>query len=286
MTSPHLSLWPACVKSHPFEQQVAAASAAGYATLAISPPVYRDLQAAGMRAREVRALVADHGIRLGHYDGFSDWAPLRFSSALPAAARAIFDFSCDDCLQICEELELGAICAVGAFGAGEVELPALVEGFARFCERAARHGVQVDLEFLPMWGIHSLAVAWEIVRAAGHPNGAILLDTWHFQRGMPDMELLRALPGGAIRTLQLADAGPLAPGMDLMEDTLRFRRLPGDGDFPLREILAVLAAKGGVTSIGPEIYADAMDALDAQTAARRAAESTRALLADPRSGAW
>lgn len=273
-----IALWPACVKTHSFQQQVAAASAAGFDNLAVSPPVYRALRDAGHSAAELRAIGADHGIRLSHYDGFSDWAPLRFSPSLPEGARAIFDFSAQQCLDICGELGLDKICAVGAFNAGEVELDALVDGFARFCEKAAPLGIQVDLEFLPMWAIADLATAWDIVRRAGCANGAILLDTWHFMRGNPDMTLLRSLPAGAIRTVQIADAGPRPQGVDLFEDTLRFRRLPGEGEFPLREILTLLRDKGGVTNIGPEIYADRMDALDANTAAQLAASSTRQLL--------
>lgn len=276
--APALALWPACVKSHPFEQQVAAAAAAGFDCLPISPPVYKALRARGLSAADVRGIATAHGVRLSHYDGFSDWAPLRFSPYLPAEARAIFDFSADECLEICSELGLDAICAVAAFGAGEVATPDMVEGFARFCDRAAPLGIQVDLEFLPMWAVSTLALAWEIVGAAQRPNGAILFDTWHFQHGDPDMALLRALPAGVIRTVQLADARPKPPARDLFEHCLCYRELPGEGSLPLQEILTVLHAKGGVTNIGPEIYATSMDALDALTAARRGAETTRNVL--------
>jgi sugar phosphate isomerase/epimerase len=271
-------LWPACVKTHPFAAQVRAAASAGFNRLPISPPLYRALQSQGLSAAEGRAIASDHGVQLGHYDGFSDWAPLRFSPSLPQAARAIFDFSADECLQICAELGLDSICAVGAFGAGEVELQALIDAFARFCERAATFGIGVDLEFIPMWGIPTLAMAWDIVRGAGCSNAAILFDTWHFAHGAADLDLLRALPAGSIRTVQLADARRAPPGADLFEQCLRFRELPGEGELPLLAVLQILQQKGGVTSIGPEIYADSIDRLDAASAAAGAALSSRTLL--------
>lgn len=270
------ALWPACVKSHPFEAQVAAAAAAGFDCLAITETTYRNLQAKGMRAADVRAMVADHGIRLGHYDAFFGWVPLHSDSA--SAARAFFESSVGNCLEMCADLGLTAICALGLFGAGEIETSALVDGFARFCERASAIGVSVELEFTPMWGISTLAQAWDIVRRARSSNGSLVLDTWHFGRGGCDMALLRALPAGSIRTVQIADADPSRAGMDLIEECVRFRVLPGEGSLPLQEILQILVEKGGVTCIGPEVYSDFMDTLDAATAARMAGESTARLL--------
>lgn len=274
-----LSLWPACVKAHPFSAQLDAAIAGGFDRLPIAPFQYRTLREAGTTAREIRAMARDRGVRLGHYDGLTDWAPLRFGAAVPAAARAVLDFSTDDCLQMCEELELPAICATGAFAPGEVETPALVDGFGAFCARAAAIGVHVDLEFLPMWGIPDLALAWQIVREAGCANSGVLFDTWHFFRGNPDLGLLRELPAGVIRTVQLADAPLALQGGDLFEDTLRFRKVPGEGELALPAVLAVLAEKGGVENIGPEVYSDEMDGLDATEAALRNARAMRTLLA-------
>lgn len=260
------TLWPACVKSHRFEAQVAATAAAGFDCLAITETTYRDLQASGMRAADVRAMASDHGVRLGHYDAFFGWTP-SYSGV-------------DACLEMCSDLGLTAICAFGLFGAGEVETAALVDAFARLCERAAEIDISVELEFMPMWGIPTLAMAWDIVSGAGCSNGSLLLDTWHFGRGGCDLELLRALPAGSIRTVQIADADPSRAGMALIEECVRFRALPGEGALPLREIVQILAGKGGVTDIGPEIFSDFMDSLDAATAARLAGESTARLLTE------
>lgn len=272
-------LWPACVKSHGFADQLRAVAAGGFDSLPIGPLTYKSLREQGLSPADMVAMAGDQGIRLGHYDGFSDWAPLRLGADLPEAARAVFDVSSDQCLEICQQLGLDAICATGAFAVGEVEVPALADGFAAFCERAAAASIRVDLEFIPMWGIPDLETAWEIVRRADCSNGGILFDSWHFFRGRPDMALLRQLPAGTIATVQVADAATDLQGADLFEDCMRYRRLPGDGDFPLTEVLAILRDKGGVTSLGPEVFSDELDALAAEEAGRRAGAATRRIAA-------
>ncbi|MFV0277582.1 MAG: sugar phosphate isomerase/epimerase family protein [Parahaliea sp.] len=274
------ALWPACVKTHGFRDQLQAAASAGCDTLPIGRLTYRHLREVdGHAAADIRRMADDMGVRLGHYDGFARWAPYDFADGTPVGACEVFADSVDECLAMCDALGLPAICATGVYDPSVAELPRLVDAFGRFCERAASHGVQVDLECIPMWAVPDLATAWAIVGGAACDNGAILLDSWHFFRGAPDLPLLRELPAGSIRTVQLADAGPLPAGRELLEDCLRFRRLPDEGELPLGEFIRILAEKGGVTSIGPEIFSDRLDDLDAIAAAGQAVRSSREALA-------
>lgn len=273
------TLWPACVRAHPFEDQLEAAASAGFDRLCIGPITYQDLIAGGNSPAAIVRMARKHGVALGHYDGFSDWAPIRFGPDLPDAARDIFDVSTDDCLRICNELGLNAICAVGAFQRGQVAMSALIEGFADFCSRAATAGLRVDLEFVPMWGVATLEDAWTIVRESGAENAGILLDMWHFFRGDPDMELLRSLPEGSISAVQLTDAAASLEGNDLFDDCLHYRRLPDQGELPVREVMEILRDKGGVRSVGPEVFSDELDRLDPREAALRTAASSQRVMA-------
>ncbi len=279
MKSLEFTLWPACVKTHAFEDQVRAASSAGFDALPIGPLTYRELRERGYSPGKILDLTRNEGIALGHFDGFGAWAPLRYDHQLPEAARAVFDVSVDECLKICGELELKAICATAAFAPGKVPVSAMIDSFGEFCLRAAGAGLRVDLESIPMWGIPDLATAWTIVRESGANNAGVLLDIWHFSRGNPDMSLLREMPPGSIATVQLADATSATRGADLFEDCMRFRRLPGKGELAVVEILEILRDKGGVTSIGPEIFADELDRLDAEEAAQRCASASKDVLA-------
>jgi hypothetical protein len=68
-------------------------------------------------------------------------------------------------------------------------------------------------------------------------NAGIMLDTWHFSRGNPDFALLKSLPGECLVSVQVADARRDQRGATLFEDTVRFRKFPGEGELPIAESL-------------------------------------------------
>jgi sugar phosphate isomerase/epimerase len=74
------------------------------------------------------------------------------------------------------------------------------------------------------------------------------------------------------------DDGPLEPEPDLVAATLHDRRLPGAGGFDLVGLCRALA--GSSAPIGVEVFSDSLHALGPVEAARRAADSTRAVLAE------
>ena len=113
----------------------------------------------------------------------------------------------------------------------------------------------VHLEFTPFSGIPDLATAWDVVRSADRPNGGLVFDTWHYFRGRRDDALLREIPGERIFAVQINDAAAQPQGR-LVVDTWRFRRLPGDGDFDLPEVLEILAAKRGIGPPGIEVLSE------------------------------
>lgn len=272
-----ISLWPACVRNHSFQQQVAAASQAGYTHLPIGLTTYNALRKEGFSDQGIIQLAQDHQVQLGHYDGFSDWAPVRFNDDLPDEAKQVFDASGEQCLEICHNLGIDTICATGTFNAGQFPVAQLGEGFGRFCELAASANVQVDLEFLPMWGVNNLQTAWDILRHSQPSKGFLMVDTWHFQRSGSSLELLQSLPSGTVRTAQLADATFALQADTLFEDCLVFRKLPGQGEFELLPILKEFKRQG-VDNIGPEIFSAELDLLTANDAAQRCLNATRSCL--------
>ena len=56
---------------------------------------------------------------------------------------------------------------------------AMVDTFGALCERAAVHGAELTLEFIPGSGIPDLATALDIVTRTAAPNAGVLVDTWH-----------------------------------------------------------------------------------------------------------
>jgi sugar phosphate isomerase/epimerase len=271
-------LWPACVQTYAFPQQIAAAAAGGFTHLAVSPYTYKQTIAAGITPRTMKAIAADAGVVLGPLDTVTGWAPVR----VPAGAEALadrLDFTLSECFAICEALELTTVTAIGGFALNQVPQDALLDGFCKLCDLAAARGIWVDLEFMPLFGLPDLAAAWEIVSRAARPNAGILVDTWHFLKGNANWELLRAIPGELFVNVQVADALARPLGSSLREDCGRYRRFPGEGELALCEVLTILRDKGRLKSIGPEIFSDEINALAPDEAGRRAAATTRRVAA-------
>ena len=56
------------------------------------------------------------------------------------------------------------------------------------------------------------------------------------------------------------------------------RRMPGEGEFRVRETLAVLKQTGGLNNVGPEVFSPDIDALSAEEIAARCRACMAAVL--------
>lgn len=116
-----------------------------------------------------------------------------------------------------------------------------IDRFGAACDVAAEFGLAVDLEFLPMLAVNSLAMAERIVAGAGRDNGAVMIDTLHIHRGGDSVETLRQANPRWLRYLQVCDATEPPPDHETMFHQARFdRRMPGDGVIPNASYLEVL----------------------------------------------
>ncbi|MEX2202755.1 MAG: sugar phosphate isomerase/epimerase family protein [Actinomycetota bacterium] len=254
-----------------FDARVAAAAHAGYAGLGILIDDYDAIRARGRTDAELRGILQDQGIGVPEVEFLYHWT---CTDEREAFSRALED---------------RLYRAADAFGAhhlnmGDVnpsrEMPPhelAAERFAAICDRAAEHGLQVALEFLPWSGIPDAATAWDIVRTAGRPNGGINLDVWHHFRGAADDDMLRAIPPERIVCVAISDADAEVVG-DLIEDTTRRRRLPGEGSFDLVGFLRLLDEMGVGAPVTVEILSDEQNARPTDEAARVAIAATRAVM--------
>jgi sugar phosphate isomerase/epimerase len=157
----------------------------------------------------------------------------------------------------------------------DLSIDQLVDGFARFCDAAQSAEVLVHIEYFPFSGIRDLATTLEVVQRADRPNGGVLVDTWHHERG-PDAGEPSRLRDVATSVLgiQLNDAAIVA-GDDVRHECMHARELPGDGVATSPAMIAALRTGGCVAPVGVEVYSDkvqAMDPRDAAIAVRRATE--------------
>jgi sugar phosphate isomerase/epimerase len=268
-------LWSATLGPASLRERIEAAAANGYHGITVRP---HDIGELRRDARDVARVCADgreRGVEHLVLEALSAWydhepAPDWF----PSAAETI-----EDHLRAAEAFGCTDLNVVAPLRTASETTESLTERFAVVCDRCAEAGLAVHLEFTPFPPIGSLATAWEIVRGAARTNGGILFDTWHFFRGVPDLDLLAGVPGERIFSVQVSDGAPELRE-SLVKDTFRHRLLPGEGTFDLLGVLRVLRRTGGLNLVGPEVLSTELDALSAIEAARLAGEALDHVMAD------
>ena len=141
------------------------------------------------------------------------------------------------------ERVIEAAAAVGArhvlFTSRLPDLSATIDRFSSLCEVASRCGVILVCEFLPIFPLRSLAMAFDVV--SRHPSGqaGILIDNLHLARSGGSIDDVRSIEVRRFPYLQIADA-PQSPPTDftgLLDEAINGRLLPGEGGLPIEELL-------------------------------------------------
>ncbi|HKT54480.1 MAG TPA: TIM barrel protein [Caulobacteraceae bacterium] len=258
------------------EERAAAAAKAGFRKIGMTREQYLGERHAGRSDADLRAILGHHGIENVEIEYMFGWAGTGGGSGLPGQPQVDWRD---------RERDLYALAdAVGArhMNCGEVgfgsllPMDALAERFAGIADRAKEHGMLALLQFMPYAGIADIETAADIVRRADHPNAGILLDTWHFFRGNPDFEAVRKTPPEKIMLIQLCDGK--SPYGDLRHDSVHARKLPGEGEFDLKGLMALLDEAGVNCPISIEVLSDELAALSPEAAAKQVFDGTRAFL--------
>ena len=146
----------------------------------------------------------------------------------------------------------------------------LTDRFSWLCAEAAQRGIRPGLEFMKYSHVQTLEAAVRVVQRAGHPAGAVLVDALHLQRSGGTPPALATVPRELLPYGQLCD-GPLQPVWpddDEARVESRTHRLdPGDGAFPLVELVNALPSGGALSVEAPvAAYADVSPTERAQRA--------------------
>jgi sugar phosphate isomerase/epimerase len=249
--------------------RLAAARDGGFAAVSLFPSdIERARREEQLSDGDLRRMVGDHGLRVAELDPLLNW--------VPGLENDFFGPGVD------EFVRLGV--AVGARSLNVVlplpmALPEeqLTAAFAGVCDRAAAHDLLVHLEAVPWTAVPDVTAADRIVRAAGRPNGGLMIDAWHHFRGRAGNAAIEAVDGARIFAVQLSDA-PAEPEPDLMSATLRARRLPGDGAIDLPDLVRRLDRAGSRAPLGVEVFSDDLANHSAEAIGRHAAQSVRTVL--------
>lgn len=135
---------------------------------------------------------------------------------------------------------LGARRVIAASDCTSVELA--VNRMREVCDLALAFDLHIDLEFMPFRPLASLSDALDVVERADRVNGHILIDALHFHRARASIEDLRRLDPSLIGAFQICD-GLLAAPTDLATEAREGRKMPGEGAFDLKLLVANLPAR-------------------------------------------
>lgn len=265
---PEIGLCWGTVAPATLAETIEAAARNGFPTITVDPILYHDSLNAGIDARSLRRHLADASVRVRVIDGI--WTGI---AGLPSEPMRVGDtvftrYDAAACLDVAEAL--GApIVSFGHYLGDPVPRAAIAEGVGAACRLAADRGVTIVLEFILESGMPSVAEAQAVAVECGETNVGILVDTWHWSRTGATLDDLRALPPGAIKAFQLNDRIPTPPGGEYVP--MSGRLLPGDGELPLREIIAAGLANNADLTFEVEVFNTELKALSPDAAAARVA---------------
>jgi len=252
----------------PLPDRIEAAARAGYAGFGFW---LGDLLAWRETGKSYAALsrhLADAGLPVVELEFLSGWHATGERRQRSDAARA-------ELFQAADALAARHIKVMPPFLPDEIQGDALSAEFAVLCAEAAEHGLKIGLEMLPFSTLPNLASALAMAERADAPNGGLLIDIWHVVRSGGAVGEVADIPAPFIVSVELCDARSAMQG-SITEDTMRHRRLCGEGDFDLPGFLSALDAAGYDGPFGVEILADDFRKLTLDEAARRSFETAAA----------
>ncbi|WP_439869752.1 sugar phosphate isomerase/epimerase family protein [Pseudomonas syringae] len=179
-------------------------------------------------------------------------------------------------LEAAEALGVRSIKIGPGIGEDLTDIDLMVKEFTLLCQEAAAVGSNIVLEIMPFSNVRTIDTALAIVEGADQPNGGLLLDIWHLQRGGIDFSEIARIPARFIKSVELNDAHkyPIEP---LWMDTIHKRVLPGDGIFDIPAFINAVQAAGYEGPWGLEVLSDTHRKLPLEAMANRAFESTMCL---------
>ena len=161
-------------------------------------------------------------------------------------------------------------------------LDELAEQYGELCADAAEHhGARVVYEFMPFdANVRDLPSALAVVEGADAPNGGLAIDTWHMAKlGIGPADLQRIAPRH-LGWVELSD-GFYESRPDLIDETVNHRKLPGEGEFPIRDYVAACREAGYTGPWGIEVLSEELRNLPIEEIFDRAyATASAQLVAD------
>ena len=164
---------------------------------------------------------------------------------------------------------------VGNIPGTPCELSQVTERYGELCAEAAeRHDSRIVYEFMPFdANVRDLDSALAVVEGADASNGGLAIDTWHMSKLGITPGDLRRIPPQYLGWVELSD-GCFENMDDLIDETVNHRRLPGEGEFPIREYVTVCREVGYDGPWGVEVLSEELRNLPIDQIFDRAYQAT------------
>jgi sugar phosphate isomerase/epimerase len=249
------------------------AARVGFSGIGIWHADLEHLLANGTTLDEIRSLLEEHGLRYLELEFLGDWfldPDDERRKAADATRRLIFGAA--------EALPVHHI-KVGNLAGTEAELPRVVEAFGELCADAATHtDARIAYEFMPYDAVvNTLERALTVAEGADAPNGGLAFDTWHLGKLDIAPEELRSIPPRFVSWVELSD-GPYGIAEEWLDEVINRRKLPGEGDFPIRDYVHEFRELGYDGPWGVEVLSEELRSLPIEQIFDRAYETTTAQL--------
>lgn len=124
------------------------------------------------------------------------------------------------------------------------------DGFCQLSEHAGSLGMGVALEFFVTSQVKTLNDAVAFLARTGLNNVGLQVDFFHIMNGAGSVEELAAIDPALIRCAQISDGKLGLTVEEYAHGMMADRAVPGEGEFPLADLLAVLPAD---INVGVEI---------------------------------
>lgn len=172
--------------------------------------------------RETKKVFADTGIRLLDIElarVFDGMDVKKYEPAMETAA------------------ELGGKHVISSIWTPEREY--YLEKFAEICDLAKQYNLTVDLEYVPIASVKTLAGTVDVLRTVNRSNAGLMVDVHHFHRAQDDVAELAKLPAEWFHFGHLCDApGEIPAEKDEMTRILREERsYVGEGGIDVASIM-------------------------------------------------
>lgn len=261
--------WTDNISRWRLEDRIEAAARAGYAGLGFWLGDLMQWRENGGDYATLRAHMSDAGLHIVELEYLAEWFADGERRERSDATRA-------ELFRAADALGARHVKVMPPFGGQGWAVGYLADQFAALCADAARHDLLMALEMIPFSDLPDLRSALDMVRRADASNGGLLIDIWHVVRSGGAVGNVAQVPARFIKAVELCDADQIMRG-PITEDTMRHRRLCGEGALDLPGFVAALERAGYQGPYGVEILSDAFRALPLAEAAGRSFDSAASI---------